>query len=532
MKTFLKPLFLLIVLISFKSQSQVPIYNSYPAAQPVIYLDFDGHFVEGTIWNWDKNFNCAPSGLSNSAITEIFNRVAEDYRPFTINVTTDSTVYHAAPAKSRIRVILTPSWEWYGAAGGVAYVNSFSWGDNTPAFVFTSLLHNNSKLIAEATSHEAGHTFGLRHQSSYDASCVKTSEYNWGNGTGEIGWAPIMGASYNHNFTVWHLGPNPFGCNNTQNDLAIITQLKNNVTFRPDDHANVATSASEAVFVDRQFSVQGVISETTDIDVFRFDMPANNQFVLNAIPYNIGTGNAGSNLDLQVELLDGDGNTLGIYNPGLELGAFVDTLLPEGTYYLKVDGSGNIYATEYGSLGSYRLEGVLIDMGVLTVRKLTLKGTNEAKAHMLSWEVDADEKVAKQVLEVSENGRYFTTVAEPQNLVREFKYLPSANTTLQYRLKVLFENGKQMDTNTVVLKSASTNGKPQLIGTLVSSSTIIATAPSLFNYTVYDFSGRLLNRGIINQGTTTINTGITNSGTYIIHFSNSENTYVEKFVKQ
>jgi hypothetical protein len=533
MKTFFKPILILLVfLISNLSQAQIPVYNSYPEGQPVIYLDFDGQYIEGTIWNWDGPINCAPAGLTTATMAEIFNRVAEDYRPFNINVTTDSTVYHAAPINHRMRVILTPTWEWYGAAGGVAYVNSFSWGDNTPAFVFTSLLHNNPKLIAEATSHEAGHTLGLRHQSSYDASCVKTSEYNWGTGSGEIGWAPIMGASYNQNFTVWHLGPNPFGCTNTQNDLALITRSRNGVTFRVDDHSNDLVTATEAVFVDRQFSIQGVISQTTDSDVFKFQLPANNQFVLNAIPYNIGTGNTGSNLDMQVELFDANENSLGIYNPGLELGAFIDTLLTEGTYYLKIDGSGNMYATEYGSLGSYRLEAVMIDMSVLTVRKLALKGTNEGKLHKLSWEIDADETVKKQVLEVSENGRYYTTVTEPNSLTREYSYSPSSNSTLQYRLKVLFENGKQLYSNNILVKANAGTAKPQLNSNLIHSSAIIVNSPSKYNYIIYDFSGRMLSRGIVNQGSTTINTAIVNSGTYIIHFSNSENTFVEKFVKQ
>jgi hypothetical protein len=533
MKTFFKPILLLLVfLISNIIQAQIPIYNSHPAGQPVIYLDFDGHNLEGTIWNWDGPINCAPAGLSTAVMTEIFNRVSEDYRPFSINITTDSTVYHAAPINHRMRVILTPTWEWYGAAGGVAYINSFSWGDNTPAFVFTSLLHNNPKLIAEATSHEAGHTLGLRHQSSYDTSCVKTSEYNWGTGSGEIGWAPIMGASYNQNFTVWHLGPNPFGCTSTQNDLALITRSRNGVTFRVDDHSNDLATATEAVFVDRQLSIQGVISQTTDSDVFKFQLPANNRLVLNAIPYNIGTGNTGSNLDMQVELIDANENTLGIYNPGLELGAFVDTLLPEGTYYLKVDGSGNMYATEYGSLGSYRMEGVLIDMSVLTVRKFTLKGLNVGKAHKLNWEIDADETVKKQVLEVSENGRYFSIITEPSSITREYSYIPSSNSTLQYRLKVLFENGKQLYSNNILVKSNGATVKPQLNSTLIHSSAIIVTSPSKFDYIIYDFSGRMLSRGIIKEGSTKINTGVANSGTYIIHFSNSENTYVEKFVKQ
>ena len=106
-------------------------------------------------------------------ITEVFNRVAEDYRPFTINVTTDSTKYLSAPVNQRTRVVITVTSDWYGSAGGVSFVNSFTWGDNTPCFVFSELLGYKPKNIAEAASHEAGHTLGLRHQSTYDANCAK-----------------------------------------------------------------------------------------------------------------------------------------------------------------------------------------------------------------------------------------------------------------------------------------------------------------------------------------------------------------------
>ena len=37
-------------------------------------------------------------------LTEIFNRVSEDYRPFDINITTDIDVFIAAPFDKRIRV--------------------------------------------------------------------------------------------------------------------------------------------------------------------------------------------------------------------------------------------------------------------------------------------------------------------------------------------------------------------------------------------------------------------------------------------
>src|SRR5689334_8965044 len=168
------------------AKAQYPVLSSYPSASAVIFLDFDGQTVTNTSWNYNGPIVCGASGFNSSQITEIFNRVSEDYRPFNINVTTDSTKYWAAPAARRMRVILTVSYEWYGSAGGVSFVGSFTWGDNTPCFVFTSLLNYNVKYCAEAAAHEAGHTLGLYHQSKYDANCVKLSEYNSGQGSGEI----------------------------------------------------------------------------------------------------------------------------------------------------------------------------------------------------------------------------------------------------------------------------------------------------------------------------------------------------------
>src|SRR6266404_4854796 len=176
MKNLIQACLMLLLCASAKiASSQVPILDSYPSATPVIFLDFDGHTVSGTSWNVSGPIYCGASGLNSSQITEVFNRVAEDYRPFTVNVTNDSTKYLSAPANKRMRVIITVTSSWYGPAGGVSFVNSFTWGDNTPCFVFSALLGYNTKNIGEASSHEAGHTLGLRHQSVYDANCVKTS---------------------------------------------------------------------------------------------------------------------------------------------------------------------------------------------------------------------------------------------------------------------------------------------------------------------------------------------------------------------
>src|SRR5687768_11866612 len=86
-----------LTVLAFSAYAQVPVLNSYPSASATVYLDFDGQYVTGTSWNWGGPINAQPATISVTAMQEIFNRVAEDYRPFNINITTDSTVYTNAP---------------------------------------------------------------------------------------------------------------------------------------------------------------------------------------------------------------------------------------------------------------------------------------------------------------------------------------------------------------------------------------------------------------------------------------------------
>ncbi|RYZ52312.1 MAG: hypothetical protein EOO14_16915, partial [Chitinophagaceae bacterium] len=385
-------LFLFLIVAIF-TNAQTPIFNSYPASNNVVFLDFDGHVVEGTSWNTGSAIACDGSGMNATQIVTIFNRIAEDYRPFTMNVTTDSAVYEAAPVDHRVRVVLTTSSAWYGSAGGVAYINSFTWGDNTPCFVFTALLGYNTKNIAEAASHEIGHTLGLRHQSSYDAVCNKTSEYNAGKGAGEIGWAPIMGVGYYQNMTLWNYGANPFGCNAIQDDLSIITGNGNGISYRADDYGNTLNNAAVISFQNNAVAIGGIIEKPNDIDAFRFDVATTSRLKADINPYSIANGNVGSNIDLEVELIDQAQNVLGVYNPEDALNAVIDTLLPAGTYYLRIQGKGNVYAPNYASLGSYSIAAAITPGNTLPVHKLQLRGITENKQHKLDWEIVADEKV-------------------------------------------------------------------------------------------------------------------------------------------
>lgn len=515
------------LLFSICAYSQIPIYNSYPSAAATVYLDFDGQYVEGTSWNYIGPLTLGPSNMTNDQITEIFNRVAEDYRPFKVNVTTDSTKYWSAPVLKRMRVIFTVSSSWYGAAGGVSYINSFSWGDNTPCFVFTALLNYRTKYVAEAASHEIGHTLGLNHQSSYDNNCKMTAEYNEGIGSGEIAWAPIMGVGYYRNFTLWHYGSNPWGCSSYQDDLSIIT---NNIGYRDDDYSGgVNGGTTQLNFVNSNFSVSGVVETVTDNDAFKFTMPVQGLFKLDANPHSVGSGDNGSNLDVQIELLASNKAVVGTYNPELALNARIDTFLNAGTYYLRVQSSGNVYAPDYASLGSYSLSASYIPVTVLPVHNFQLNGINDNGKHRLTWVIKADEEIIKQTLEVSTDGVNFNLLGSVNASARSYTYETAGDGILYYRLKMGFDNKKEYYSNIISIRSIS--GRPKLNNNTVHNA-VQVNSPSAFAYSIIDYSGRSVSKGNLVQGSNYINTLELNNGMYIIQFNNGQQQYAEKFMKQ
>ncbi len=515
------------------AKSQVPVVSSYPGAAATIFLDFDGHLVDGTSWNWSGSpIACAGSGLTATQVLHVFNRVAEDYRPFNVNVTTDSVKFLEAPLHRRMRVIITTTSSWYGnTAGGVAFIGSFTSGDDTPCFVFSALFGYNLKKIAEAISHESGHTLGLYHQSQYDENCNKITDYYAGQGTGEIGWAPIMGVGYNRNFTLWGYGPNSLGCTNFQSDLDIISSPANGFGYRDDDHDSLHENATLALFANNQFKMEGVVERNADEDMFRFDMPGRGRFQLNAIPYNVGTGNAGSNLDLQVSIYNKDNTLLNIYNPGNLLSSLADTILNPGVYYLKVEGKGNQYAPAYASLGSYSLNADIEPGEPLPLHKLELKANFNGDLHQLSWVVEADEKIEKQVLEQSYNGREFTQLAEVENENRIYGFRPIQAPVAHYRLQVTFENGRLYYSNTATLVQGG-NQRPQLVSNVITTSNITINSMGNYSYSVLDLNGKIIKSGHLSNGINHIPAGNLMAGMYIIRTWNQYQQWTDKILRQ
>ena len=317
--------------------------STTPTLANVILLDFNGHYVANTMWNVNGPYTCSPANLTAEEADPILQRVVTDFTPFNITVTTDEAVYNAANPSKRMRVVITESWEWYGQVGGVSYLNSFTWGSNTPCFVFSSLLGYSVKKIAEACSHEAGHTLGLRHQSLYDENGVKLNEYNWGQGSGEIGWAPIMGASYNENLSLWHYGPNSLSATTMQDDVAKIAAV---VGFVNDEYVNSTASATAL-----SSSKTGLINNNTDIDFFSVNI--NSTKTLSLIPANVGPNNDGGNLDLVLKIYNSQGTLLSSINDPLILNAGVS--LSAGSYYVSASTTDNQYTTRYGMLSKYTI---------------------------------------------------------------------------------------------------------------------------------------------------------------------------------
>lgn len=530
MKTLRLTLFMVLLFTATKMTAQVPVLNSYPSAAAVLFLDFDGHIVSGTNWNIEGPVYCGPSNLDTAQMTEIYNRVAEDYRPFNINVTTDSATYAAAPIDARMRIVLTITSDWYGKAGGVAYTNSFIWGNNTPCFVFTALHKYKIKNIAEAASHEAGHTLGLRHQAMYDSTCKKITDYNNGAGSGTTGWAPIMGIGYYRNNTTWHYGPNPYGCANEQDDLAIITSNDNGFGYRPDDNAATDFAAAAKLNADtNQLAGTGLISTNKDTDLFGFTMPANGPFILDVHPYSIAANDEGSNLDVEVQLYNKDHELITTYNPVEMLSVAIDTTLARGEYYVAISGASNLFSSNYASLGAYSISGSVPAAAPFLLRTLRLRGNANRTGHQLNWIIDADEKATSQVLERSDNGTLFLPVA---NLLTDLRsYALTTSKAAQYRLNITFDNGRQYYSNIIAL-TGNALPKPQLYTTFIRSDAVQVASPAVYTYIITDMAGQPVKKGQVKEGSNTINMGFLKSGLYIISFENGAQRFVEKFIRQ
>lgn len=344
--------------------------HSRPGASLVIYLDFNGHTTTGTPWNStaQPTFTTPPysidadtanfSASEHAAIQAIWFMMAEDFAAFNVDVTTEAPSDAALLRSSTtdknygMRVVFGPDQMATGA-GGIAFVGSFSsvrTANPNPCFVFAPQGTTNYKFMAEAASHEVGHTVGLFH----DGRTTPLEEYYLGHGTGALSWAPIMGAGYYKDVTQWSKGEYA-SASQTQDDLAVIATY---IPFVADDHG--ATLATASVLADNVLDAGGVISRGTDIDLIKIGCGRGALSVTSLV------AKQSPNLRMRLELLDSAGavlstsSALGTVN-NMKPAVLNYNITSKGYYYLRVTGFGSGDATtgytDYASGGRFGMTG-------------------------------------------------------------------------------------------------------------------------------------------------------------------------------
>ncbi|MEM9514697.1 MAG: zinc-dependent metalloprotease family protein [Actinomycetota bacterium] len=338
--------------------------HSRPSARRSIYLDLDGHRVEDEWWNrtYDvPGFDAGPydidgdpstfSTTERNRIIEIWERVADDYAPFDVNVTTEDPGVEALRRTSSnddrygTRVVIT-STDWYLDArgkliGGIALINVFSSSSDHSAFVFAgNLSRGAAKPISDAVSHESGHNFGLLHDGS------PAGGYYRGHGQ----WGPIMGAPYGRAITHWSAGAYPAADNN-EDDLALIAA---HTGFVPDDHdVQRPTPLASGRW-------PGLLHHPDDVDAFELQLEGA------AASISVQPERWWSNVHAGVVVRDDTGAIVAETEPTEAIDWRIDIDVPAGRRSVTIEVTTGDWLTpgdgfvRYGALGAYD---VVVEVG-------------------------------------------------------------------------------------------------------------------------------------------------------------------------
>ena len=346
---------------------QTFLLHSKTGSTKVIFLDFDGHTLSGNQWTasynggsnivalpWDIDGNPAVFGDSERiAIQQIWLRVAEDYAPYDVDVTTE---FPGEAAMTRAnnsdqvygtRALISPIGSYFGNPGGIAYLGVFdnTGNNNKPALIFPENLANFEKYIAEAISHEVGHNLGLSHDGVTGGDPYYTGQGNW---------APIMGVGYYKPISHWSRGEYA-NANNLENDLVVMTQ--NGLSYRTDDFGS--TIATAKAITGLSIATNGIIGRTNDVDFFSVQSGAGTAQIT-VTPWELG-----ANLHLSVSLYDSAGVIItnrevsDNSSSGVQSVTFSATVAA-GANYFSIDGTGagvpnTTGYSDYGSQGNYKL---------------------------------------------------------------------------------------------------------------------------------------------------------------------------------
>ncbi len=364
--------------------------ESKPNAPVSVFLAFNGGFLpDGSPLLGTRAFGTGQRGISPydsngdlftftqtelDEMAQIWARVAEDFAPFDVNVTT------VRPAnlndREAMQIIIGDDGDIYGdpTSPGVALFGAFSDAlqPNT-ALTFSENIQqgaaSDAQHIAFRVSAAAATMLSLDRHPQYSPAGVELNPED--PGTVEVG--PILGAPLGSLRDIWTNAPDSTSSQNFQNDLNIITDLvTNGITYRLDDHGNTIPFSTRMSIGPGDDVISGIIETNDDVDVFRFNtldaMAVISVKGLDLISQYPGVTNPGSNLDPVLELLDGAGVVLATHDAAAANGspnsltATISRNLAAGTYFIRVSNRA-----EYGNLGQYTVTVQGVDGDPVTV---------------------------------------------------------------------------------------------------------------------------------------------------------------------
>ncbi len=351
-------------LLAASSAGVVPAYSSRPGAPVKLILDFDG--LAATTFAGDRdgkdaksvpaipayNFEGSANDYSSKElenIRQIFQIVAEKFSPLDVNVTTvdDGNLRRGQEAK----IVIGGDGAWWGSGGGVAILGGFTSSARPNAenvgFVWRSQVEAGAASVGEAVAHEAGHLFGLEHQSTIEAISITdfrvTEEYAPGWVMGDGAASDVPGR--------WRInGPYSVISNDkelvyggTQSDIDGMGVT--GVQRRADDHGNSTGAATVMMGSNFGRLASGVLERENDIDVFSFNLPASSVIHLTS---SIAEFQGMANLSMTITTPGGSVLPISTSEAGetwSPIGA-----QPAGTYHVSISSRGG-----EGEIGQYSL---------------------------------------------------------------------------------------------------------------------------------------------------------------------------------
>lgn len=379
--------------------SQVFKLHSNPTSKKTFYLNFKGKLISGTAWNvnYNNNLDWFAPGFSQDSnykdftkselevIQSVWQRVAEDFVAFDIDVTTEE------PSRARIERANASDYE-YGTeilisadtvifnackCSGLAYLSSFDMlgsehNANQPAWVFTQGVGDNPKYIAESITHELGHTVGLSHDGTTSSAYF----------AGASGWAPIMGVGFYQPITQWSKGDYP-AANNTEDEYEVMAA--HGLSLRADEDKNSFESARNLNFGQK---IGGVISTPNDQDYFVFTVPSTGEFTVSAVPATFSP-----NLDIELVIYESNNNKIVSSNPPIKMinNDVADGMSASATvkfamnkkYYAVISGTqvnSDVNKSKYGSIGTYQItlgSKAIVQLSVLPTTNSSPSSSNQ-----------------------------------------------------------------------------------------------------------------------------------------------------------